>query len=413
MSENNRNVRGMRDLLNKDSIKKQIIESAAREVALRYGFEEINTPVVEYSSVFNKTLGESSDIVTKEMYNFDDEKGRSLTLRPEATAGIARAIHSNGLLGLGEYRIPLKLFLMGPMFRYERPQKGRYRQFYQLNFEFFCDPYPESDVEIISLAYNFLKKIECPINLKINSLGDNKSRDNYKKELIPYLNKYKKELSTDSQNRLEKNPLRILDTKNNNDLEILSKAPKMIDFLSNESKKYYNETKSILKNLGIKYEEDTNLVRGLDYYKETVFEFKTDKLGIQQDTILGGGRYSFEKETINGVGWAAGIDRLIEIISYTKNNYPLASIVFNEELKNEAIVLVNKLRNSNELNGYIEIIYKGNIEKKIKKASKLNSKFIIFVDEKQKVKISNKLNNKKPIIDIKNIDEIIKVLNVN
>ena len=178
---------------------------------------------------------------------------------------------------------------------------------------------------------------------------------------------------------------------------------------------YYLNNPSELVNSIEKYwlKSGGRLIIGLDYYKETVFEFKTDKLGIQQDTILGGGRYSFEKETINGIGWAAGIDRLIEIISYTKNNYPLASVVFNEELKNEAIVLVNKLRNSNELNGYIEIIYKGNIEKKIKKASKLNSKFIIFVDEKQKVKISNKLNNKKPIIDIKNTDEIIKVLNVN
>lgn len=413
-----RNVRGMRDLLDNESRKKLLIETKARQLALKYSYQEINTPIVEYSSVFNKSLGEFSDIVTKEMYNFDDEKGRSLTLRPEATAGIARAIASNGLLGSENYRIPLKFFLSGPMFRYERPQKGRYRQFYQINFESFDKSSPECDVELISLAYNFLKKVNSPTNLKINSLGDDKCRIEYKTELVKYFNKFKKDLSSDSIIRLEKNPLRILDSKEKGDLEIIYNAPKMINYLSKDSGEYYLEVKSLLKNINIQFEEDNNLVRGLDYYKETVFEFKTNKLGQQQDTVLGGGRYSglvkmFGGNDLDGAGWAAGIDRLIDILPKIQTSTPKISIVYNEKYKKEAFKLTNKLRNFEKMVGNVEIMYDGSIDKQIKKASKLESEYIIFVEDKEEVKISSKTKKNNHRISITDVDQIIKNINAN
>jgi len=418
MTEIIRNVRGMRDLLDRESRKKLSIETEARQLALNYGYQEINTPIVEYSSVFNKSLGQFSDIVTKEMYNFKDEKGRSLTLRPEATASIARAIVSNGLLGSEEYRIPLKFFLFGPMFRYERPQKGRYRQFYQINFESFGKPSPECDVELISLAFNFLKKVKSDTYLKINSLGDAKSRTRYKNELINYLKKFKKDLSSDSITRLDKNPLRILDSKEKGDLEIVKKAPKMFDHLSIDSNEYYKEVKSLLKSLNIKFEEDSNLVRGLDYYKETVFEFKTDKLGQQQDTILGGGRYSglvkmFGGNDLDGAGWAAGIDRLIDTSPLIQPLNPKISIVYDEKYKNQAFKLANKLRNYKKMNGNVEIVYEGSISKQIKKASKLGSKNIIIVENNEEIKISGKGKKEKQNILITDINQIVKKLNAD
>ena len=418
MAEIIRNVRGMRDLLDNESRKKFLIETEARQLALKYGYQEINTPIVEYSSVFNKSLGQFSDIVTKEMYNFKDEKGRSLTLRPEATAGIARAIASNGLLGAEEYRIPLKFFLFGPMFRYERPQKGRYRQFYQINFESFGKSSPECDVELISLAFNFLKKIKSTTYLRINSLGDNKSRIGYKNELINYLKKFKKDLSSDSIIRLDKNPLRILDSKEKGDLEIIKKAPKMLDYLSKDSEEYYKEVKSLLKSINIQFEEDSNLVRGLDYYKETVFEFKTDKLGKQQDTILGGGRYSglvkmFGGNDLDGAGWAAGIDRLIDTSPLMQPLNPKISIVYNEKYKKEAFRLANKLRNYEKMVGNIEIIYEGSINKQIKKASKLGSENIIFVENNEEIKILGKRKKEKHSFLITDIKQIIKKLNAD
>ena len=417
MSNILRNVRGMRDLLNKDSKNKFDIENSAREVALKYGYEEINTPIVEHSEVFNKTLGETSDIVTKEMYNFKDEKNRNLTLRPEATAGIARAIVSNGLLGSGEYRIPLKFFLFGPMFRYERPQKGRYRQFYQINFESFSDSLPEYDVELISLAYNFLREINCPIHLSINTLGDKKSRSIYKKELLNYLNKYQKSLSDESRKRLHKNPLRILDSKNSQDIEIIFKAPKMINFLSQNSEEYYNEVKLLLKDLNIKFKEDKNLVRGLDYYKETVFEFKTDKLGQQQDTILGGGRYSglvkmFGGSDIDGVGWAAGLDRLIDISTKNRLILKKVSIVFKNKYKNEAYRLSHELRSLSKLKIYVEIFYNISQDKQIKKSNKNISEYMIFIEDKNKIKILENETKKKHLVFVNDIKKIKEILDV-
>ena len=412
------NVRGMRDLLSKESKIKYKIEDIARNLANIYGYQEITTPIVEHTSVFKKTLGEASDIVTKEMYNFLDEKKRSLTLRPEATAGIARAIVSNGLLGSGEYRIPLKFFLAGPMFRYERPQKGRYRQFYQINFEYFSKSLPESDVELITLAYQFLKEINIPIQLHINSLGDNISRQNYKKNLLTYLNKYKNDLSEDSITRLEKNPLRILDSKEKKDLKVISNAPKLIDFLSEKSLDYYKKVKDLLTNLDINFTEDNNLVRGLDYYKETVFEFKTSKLGNQQDTILGGGRYSglikmFGGDDIDGAGWAAGLDRLIEIHSQEDNISPKVSIIFNEKNKKNAFIFANKIRSSKKIRGYVEFLYELSEDKQLKKANKVKSQNIIFIENDSNIKILNKKTNKSIKISINDLEKIIDNINDN
>jgi len=415
MKNNIGNVRGMRDLLDTDSRTKNDIEVVARYLADKYGYQEINTPIVEYTSVFNKSLGESSEIISKEMYNFEDEKGRSLSLRPEATAGIARAIVSNGLLGSGEYRIPLKFFLFGPMFRYERPQKGRYRQFYQINFEAFSNLSPENDVELISLANNFLKLSTISTSLVINSLGDKKTRSNFKDELVLYLNKFKNDLTEDSKKRLKINPLRILDTKNNNDLKIISGAPKMINFLSKSSKDYYNSVKKLLNDLGIKFKEDSNLVRGLDYYKETVFEFKTDKLGQQQDTVLGGGRYSglvkmFGGSDVEGVGWASGTDRLIEISEKNNKVIPKVSIVYDEQYKKNAFLLSDKLRNEKKIKGYVDINFDISANKQLKKANKINSENIIFIEDTNRVKISNRKSKKDNFFSFDEIDKIINFL---
>ena len=412
------NVRGMRDLFDKDLKIKYLIENTARELATSYGYQEISTPIIEYTSVFNKTLGESSDVVLKEMYTFEDEKGRSLTLRPEATAGIARAVVSNGLLGSGEYRIPLKLFLFGPMFRYERPQKGRYRQFNQVNFETFGNSIPEFDFELISLAYNFLKKLNLPTNLVLNSLGDLESRTNYKKELLPFLNKNKDNLSEDSKKRINTNPLRILDSKNKIDIEIIRNAPKMNNYLSQKSMDYYETVKKLLVDNNIQFKEDKNLVRGLDYYKETVFEFKTDKLGNQQDTILGGGRYSglikmFGGDNIDGVGWAGGVDRLIEIYNDKKLDPKIITTVFDDEYDQEAYRLVNLLRSSNSNQYIFEIYYDVKKDKQVKRANKIKSDFIIYIENKDEVKIYNKKNNNKSTISDYTTNKIFKILNGN
>ena len=290
-----------------------------RAVAARYGYAEVATPIFEFTEVFARTLGETSDVVTKEMYSFTDRGGEALTLRPEYTAGVARAFIS-GALG---QNLPVKLFCSGPMFRYERPQKGRLRQFHQIDVEVIGAPEPLADVEVIALGAQILRALGLAehVRLELNTLGDPESRQAYRDRLVGYLSAYRDRLSPDSQARLERNPLRILDSKDEGDREILKGAPTLDASLNEASKAFFAGVRAGLDALGIAYAINPMLVRGLDYYTHTAFEFTTDRLGAQ-GAVLAGGRYDGLVAAMGGpdtpgIGWAAGVERLAMLLDET------------------------------------------------------------------------------------------------
>ena len=305
-------VRGTRDLIDDDARAHLHVVDTARATAARFGYGPIVTPSFEFTDVFQRTLGETSDIVTKEMYTFEDKGGDSLTLRPEGTAGIVRAVLSGGL----QNELPLKWYYAGPMFRHERPQKGRLRQFHQIGVELIGVSEPIADVEVIALAAATLDALGVlsATTLELNTLGDNESRAAYRGALVAYLEGFRDRLSEDSQQRLDRNPLRILDSKNTNDKAIVADAPSFADHLTPAAQAFFDAVRSGLEDLGIAYQINPRLVRGLDYYCHTAFEFTTDQLGAQ-GTVLAGGRYDGLMEMMGGqptpgVGWAAGIERL-------------------------------------------------------------------------------------------------------
>ncbi|MEQ8369137.1 MAG: histidine--tRNA ligase, partial [Alphaproteobacteria bacterium] len=307
-----RPVRGTHDLLPEDARRHHAIIETAAAVAARYGFQPFDVPIFEFTHVFDRTLGESSDVVAKEMYSFTDRGGESITLRPELTAGIARAYVSNGLRQAGL----LKVFASGPAFRYERPQKGRQRQFHQIDAEIIGAAEPAADVEIIALAADTLAALGVLSEtvLQINTLGDTDSRQAYRQVLVAYLQDHRTELSADSQDRLTRNPLRVLDSKDAADRRIVEQAPVFSDSLNETSRDFFATVLDGLDTLGIAYRRNERLVRGLDYYCHTAFEFVTDRIGAQ-GTVLGGGRYDGLIELLGGpatpgIGWAAGIERL-------------------------------------------------------------------------------------------------------
>ncbi len=281
-------IRGTRDLIGEDQLRHQHVIDTARRIAALYGFEEWSTPLFEDTRVFTRTLGETSDVVTKEMYTFTDRGGELLTLRPEATAGICRALVSNGLT----QTLPQKVFYTGPMFRYERPQKGRYRQFHQIDIELIGSPEPLADAEVIACGWDVLSGlgVAADTTLEVNTLGDRASRDAYRSALVSYFQPHKHNLSEDSLNRLERNPLRILDSKDERDKRILADAPTIVPYLTEQAAKFYADLKRHLDRFGVPYRENPRIVRGLDYYGHTAFEFVTTRLGAQ-GTVLGGGRY--------------------------------------------------------------------------------------------------------------------------
>lgn len=381
MSKTLQRVRGTQDILPELSRQFRWIEQIAWTHAQNFGYGEIDTPIFEMSEVFHRTLGETSDMVHKETYTFQDRGGDSITLRPEGTAGIARAFISEGLA----QKIPLKLFYSGPMFRYERPQKGRYRQFHQIGVECIGYETPYSDVEVIQLASEFLSQIGLMSSCKllINTLGDQTSRQTYREKLVGYFTQYKNDLSPDSQMRLEKNPLRILDSKDPKDREIVKGCPKMQDSLTPESKKFFETVLAGLEKSGITYEVDSNLVRGIDYYTHTVFEFVTDKLGAQ-GTVLAGGRYDGLIEMMGGpktagVGWAAGMERLAELVPADKmpaQTMEYAVIPADENGELWALEVALKLRHAGKS---CEIIWNGNVGKKMKKAAAMNVQKALIV----------------------------------
>ena len=376
-------VRGTHDYLPEEKKHYNNILSKALKVAEVYGYKFMETPIFEFSEVFKKSLGNSSDIVSKEMYTFKDRSEEEITLRPEGTAGVIRAIISNGLT----HQMPFRAFYSGPMFRYERPQKGRLRQFHQIGIELIGSLSPEADIEVIACGCRILEElgIRQDTKLEINSLGDYDDRKNYKNALLQYLNSYKDKLSIDSINRLEKNPLRILDSKDNDDINIIKNAPIIDDYLGQNSKTIFNEIKRGLESLNIKFYLNPKLVRGLDYYGQTTFEFTTEKLG-SQGTIMAGGRYNnLMKEMggpdLAGIGWAAGIERLMLLIQPLIDDNKLVSVIpIESEYNNIAFKLTEDLR-KNFIN--TDISFSGNIKKRLSYANKIKSKFAVIIGEEE------------------------------
>ena len=372
-------VRGTRDLFGDEVLAHRFVIDVMRQVAALYGYGEIITPVFEFTEVFARGMGEVTDVVSKEMYVFNDRGGESLALRPEGTAGVARALVSNGMA----QNLPLKFYYAGPMFRYERPQKGRYRQFTQAGVELLGVDSPNADVEVIALADAFLRKvgIKGVITLEINSLGDMESRENYKKALVSYFEKYEDSLSEDSRRRLRLNPLRILDSKEECDKRINANAPLMQDYLNEASKSFFEAVLKGLDALGIAYKVNSKLVRGLDYYRHTVFEFITDELGAQ-GTVLAGGRYDdlvheLGGPKISGIGFASGVDRLSLLLKEKKEPLrPIAVIPLNSEFDVEALKLTEKLRG----HGIgVDLGFSGNMGKRMKRANKINAAKAVIV----------------------------------
>lgn len=321
MSDQIKSVRGMPAILPGEVKKWQFVEAVAKNVLHAYSYNEIRTPVVERSELFQRTIGENTDIVAKEMYTFIDRNDQSLSLRPEATAGIIRAGIDQGFF----YNQTQKLWSIGPMYRYERPQKGRYRQFHQINMEAFGFPGPDIDFEMILLTGRIWKALNLsPLQLELNSLGSPESRKEYKRQLQDYFHDHQKELDEDSLRRLDRNPLRIFDSKNPDLQEIIESAPKMVDFLDQESNEHFEELMAMLQDHAIEYSLNTRLVRGLDYYTRTVFEWTTDQLGAQA-TVCGGGRYDALVAELGGkptsaIGCAIGLERLIELVDVSGQN---------------------------------------------------------------------------------------------
>ena len=374
-------VRGTRDIFQEEQRRFNFIIETARKVSELYRYRQISTPIFELTNVFERTLGESSDVVSKEMYSFLDRNNQSLTLRPEGTAGITRAVISNGL----EQHLPLRYFYEGPMFRYERPQKGRYRQFHQIGVECIGVPEPNADIEVIALASQVISSLglKKDITLELNSLGDLESRNNFKESLVEYLNKYQNDLSEESKKRLIKNPLRILDSKNIVDIEILKEAPIYNEYLNKNSENFFQEVCQGLDLLSIPYKLNPRLVRGFDYYCHTAFEFTSTGLG-SQNAILAGGRYDdlskiLGGNKIAGVGWASGIERLalleIELPEQTK---PIAAIPVSKESENFVFKKVFELRN---LGFPVDIVFQGNLSKRMKHANKVGACLALIIGE--------------------------------
>lgn len=313
--------KGTADILPGESEKWAYVENIARDLFNNYQYQEIRTPLFENFEVFSRSSGETSDVVTKEMYDFHDKGDRHISLRPEGTAGVVRAYVENKMYG-PEYQRPVKLFYMGSMFRYERPQSGRLREFHQIGVEAFGSDEPEVDVEVIAMAMDLLQQFGLTdLRLTINTLGDQETRDNYRQALIDYLEPHFEELSDDSKLRLHKNPLRVLDSKDPQDKVFVKDAPSILDFLSENSQKHFDRVRLLLDTLNIDYEVDATMVRGLDYYNHTIFEIMTQAktLGDGYTTICAGGRYNgLVKELggpeVSGVGFGLGVERLLLLL---------------------------------------------------------------------------------------------------
>ena len=374
-------VRGTHDILPEDARRHRFIVDTARAVAGRYGYDEMATPIFEFTEVFRRTLGDTSDIVTKEMYTFADRSGDSLTLRPEGTAGIARALVSDGLA----QSLPLKVFYWGPMFRHERPQKGRLRQFHQIGVELLGVAGPLGDVEVVALGAHVLEALGVleATTLELNTLGDGESRRAYREALVAYLSDRREDLSKDSLDRLARNPLRVLDSKDEGDRRVIAGAPALDDHLTEEAARFFAEVRAGLDGLGIRYVLNPRLVRGLDYYCHTAFEFTTGALGAQ-GTVLAGGRYDGLVEAMGGpavpgVGWAAGIERLALLVKDgAPAPRPVAVVPVGAGAEAEALKLTQRLRRAGIA---ADMGFSGNLTRRMKRADRLDARLAVILGE--------------------------------
>ena len=368
-------VRGTRDLIGDDAARHRHVVETARRVSALYGFAEWQTPIFEDTKVFSRTLGETSDVVTKEMYTFEDRGGDSVTLRPEGTAGVCRALITAGLT----QTLPQKVFYNGPMFRYERPQKGRYRQFHQIGVELLGPSLPLADAEVIACGWQILNELRVAkdVTLNINTLGDTASRTNYRAALVEYFSSHSDALSDESKNRLEKNPLRIMDSKDEGDQKLVAGAPLIYDHLSEDAGRFYAGLKMQLEAFGVPFTENPRIVRGLDYYNHTAFEFVTTALGAQ-GTVLAGGRYDGLVEqmggpNVPGVGWAAGVERLAMLLEQPPSL--LASIII---IGAERAIEVAAFLRSQGVKS--EIAFQNNLKNGLKYANRVNAKFALIAN---------------------------------
>ena len=374
-------VRGTHDLLPDDMRAHRHVSDTARAAAGRYGFDEMATPIFEFSQVFKRTLGDTSDVVTKEMYTFEDKGGDEVTLRPENTAGVARSFISEGLA----QNVPVKFFYSGPMFRYERPQKGRLRQFHQVGVELIGVEQAQADLEVIACGARVLDDLGVlgETTLELNALGDTESRNRYREALVTYFNDYVDELSPDSQDRLQRNPLRILDSKNQRDRDIVAGAPMFEQFLNEDSQAFFDTVRDGLDALEIAYTLNPRLVRGLDYYCHTAFEFTTQALGAQ-GAVIAGGRYDGligmmgGRET-PGVGWAGGIERLAMLCGDPPpTSRPIVVIPVGDEARAAVFTLSETLRRAEYR---VDIGYSGNMSRRMKRANRLNAAAVVILGE--------------------------------
>ncbi len=379
-------VRGTHDLIGEDQRRHAHVVHTARRIAGVYGFDEWATPIFEDTRVFSRSLGDTSDVVSKEMYSFSDRDGESLTLRPEGTAAICRALVTNALT----QSLPQKVFYAGPMFRHERPQKGRYRQFHQIGAELLGAAEPLADAEAIAMGYEVLKALGIAdyVTLELNTLGDAASRDAWRDALVAYFSAHKDKLSEDSLTRLEKNPLRILDSKDAGDKVLVADAPMMAEFLTPEARAFWDDLRNKLDVFGIAYTVNPSIVRGLDYYNHTTFEFVTNRLG-SQGTVLAGGRYDGLVKHMGGpevpaIGWAAGIERLsmlLEQVPAAPRSVVLVPVGAADE--SAVVQILQGLRGQGVRT---EIGYKGSLRKRMERAGKQNASHVLFLGEDELAK---------------------------
>lgn len=385
-------IRGMNDILPEQTPVWQYVENRVRKVLTQYGYQEIRMPIVEQTDLFKRSIGEVTDIVEKEMYTFDDRNGDSLTLRPEGTAGCVRAAEQHGLL----FNQTRRLWYTGPMFRHERPQKGRYRQFHQIGVECFGMDGPDIDAELLILTARLWQELGLAehTRLEINSIGTSEARKVYRAALVDYLSQYKADLDEDSQRRLESNPLRILDSKDPATRRILENAPNLDDYLDDESRAHFNRLRELLDAAGVAYTINPALVRGLDYYGKTVFEWITDSLGAQ-GTVCAGGRYDGLVEQLGGkptraVGFAMGLERLILLLetldlipAHVNNNADVYVTAMGEGALASALALAEELRAALPDAVVVSHCGGGSFKSQMKKADKSGASYAIILGENE------------------------------
>jgi histidyl-tRNA synthetase len=404
-------VRGTQSLLGEDADRMAAVVAAFDRVRRLYGFKRVEVPVLEQTAVFARTMGETTDVVSKEMYSFTDKGGEQVTLRPEFTAGIARAYLSEGW----QQFAPLKVATHGPAFRYERPQKGRFRQFHQLDAEIIGAGEPAADVELLAFADHLLKELGVGgVTLQLNTLGDPATRDAWRGALIEHFTSHRSELSEDSLSRLERNPLRILDSKDAKDRAVAASAPSIDEHLTSEAADFFAAVTAGLDSAGVAWERNPGLVRGLDYYRHTAFEFVTDQLGAQ-GTVLAGGRYDGLIEQLGGahtpaVGWAAGIERLAMLIDAPQAEPPVAVLVpMGERAEAVAGGLLADMRRSGIA---AEMAFRGNMKKRLSRANSSGARFAIILGDNEldqgAVQLKDLRNSEQSLVALSDLVEAVR-----